>query len=112
RKIKSCGQTGISISAGVKNRARKQVEYSEQRPSAYARGTSLRVRLDQAILAVFALIDDTDAVVIGIAENIEVVAQQIHLQRSLFRRHRFERETLDAHDANFVAFVRCAVGLG
>src|SRR2546423_5543915 len=67
-----------------------------------ALSTSSR-RLDQAVVAVLAAIEDVDLVVVGVEEDEEVVAEQFELVDRLGARHRLEREALGAHDLAVLA---------
>ena len=74
-------------------------------------GRSCRVRLlfvepvvaDQAVAAVLALVNDGDRILcVHVAEDEELMPQQIHLQDGLLHAHGLDRETLAAHDLEFL----------
>src|SRR4029079_17341288 len=50
--------------------------------------------LDQSVVAVAAPVDDVDAVGLGVAEDEEVVADELELQNRLFGAHRSHGELL------------------
>src|SRR6185437_4890785 len=54
--------------------------------------------LDEAQPAVPAAVDHRRAAGLGVGEEIEVVAEQLHLQRGLFGVHRLHVELLRLHD--------------
>ena len=60
------------------------------------------LRLDQAIVAALSLINDGNVSGIAVLEYEEGMADQLHLEASLFRGHRLQVEVLCTLDLDFI----------
>src|SRR5207253_2783771 len=58
----------------------------------------LAARVDEADVAVVAAVDDRGTLGIGVGEEVEVVAKQVHLQGRLLGGHRLDRKLLGLDD--------------
>ena len=67
---------------------------------------------DQAIFVVLFLIDNAGLVVFNVGEKEEFVVKQIHLEHSLFRRHRLHNKLLGFGYANVLFFNVCPLAVG
>src|SRR6478752_6344360 len=67
-------------------------------------------RLDDPVVAVVASIEDGHPLVLGVHEDEELMTEILHLGHCVFLEHRFDRETLDLHDALLAAGGRRPVG--
>src|SRR5699024_4251482 len=56
---------------------------------------------DQAVAAIFPLIDNAQTVVLAAAEDEKAVIQQVHLQNGLLRAHGLDGKMLGADDLEF-----------
>src|SRR2546428_9253045 len=65
----------------------------------------LPLRLDQPIAAVAAAVEDVDLSGLVATEDEEVVADELELQRSLFRAHRLHGELLRPDDLGASLFI-------
>lgn len=67
-------------------------------------------RLDQAVIAVLALVEHVDGVCFRVQEHVERVAQQLRLQHGFLLVHRLDVEAFDTDDARTVLLVELVVG--
>src|SRR6478672_7565406 len=96
----------IGISGLVLNR----VELSGGRWTGSHRKKSLLLRLDQPVATLAAAVDDVHLVRIGVAENKEVMADELQLEHRLFGIHRLDRELLRPDDLRFFGHLESFVG--
>src|SRR5581483_4225461 len=81
------------------------------RSSAMFLASSWLARVDQSDVAVVPAVHDRCLLGFGIGEEVEVVTEQVHLQRCLLRGHRLDREALVLHDPDLTRFEFFFVGI-
>ena len=90
-------QRGV-VSTGAGSSTRISASRASRRCSGSLRKKRTTTRLDQAVVAVVSAVEDVDLARFEVAEDEEVVADQLELEDRLLGRHRVERELLLLHD--------------
>src|SRR5438552_3296896 len=104
------GRAASSSSSGRSRPASRSKRSFRVSPRRKNRISRVLLRLDQAVAALAAAVDDVDLVRVGVAEHEEVVADQFELEHGFLGVHRLDCKLLRLDDLRFFGHLESFVG--